>query len=149
MKWVIIMDKIKKDFIVVYLARNALATLVITVVSFVYNLTDYYNILPLKAFNKLFADNLYTIVYFLLLWILNYLLFEIYKIIVDGLKGTNNFNRLTISKWSVSYGSILPLVVLVILVIIDFNQLFKINFILLVLFMFLRSVKEEMKYKKK
>lgn len=143
------MDKIKKDFIVVYLARNALATLVITVVSFVYNLTDYYNILPLKAFNKLFVDNLYTIVYFLLLWILNYLLFEIYKIIVDGLKETNNFSRLTISKWSVSYGSILPLAVLVILVIIDFNQLFKINFILLVLFMFLRSVKEEMKYRKK
>lgn len=143
------MDKIKKDFIVVYLARNALATLVITVVSFVYNLTDYYNILPLKAFNKLFADNLYTIVYFLLLWILNYLLFEIYKIIVDGLKGTKRFNRITISKWSISYGSILPLVVLAVLMVIDFNQLFKINFILLLVFMFLRSVKEEIKYRKK
>ena len=33
------MDKIKKDFIVIYLARNLLATFAITVFSFVYDIT--------------------------------------------------------------------------------------------------------------
>ncbi len=44
------MDKIKKDFIVIYLARNLLATFAITVFSFVYDITNYYNMLPLRAF---------------------------------------------------------------------------------------------------
>ena len=110
------MDKIKKDFIVIYLARNLLATFAITVFSFVYDITNYYNMLPLRAFIKIFADNFYTTAYFLLLWILNYLLFEIYKIVMDAL--------------------------------IDFNQLFKLNFILLAIFMLLRSIKEEFKQRK-
>lgn len=48
----------------------------------------------------------------------------------------------------IAYGSIIPIVILVILLIIDFNQLFKLNFILLVIFMLLRSIKEEFKQRK-
>lgn len=145
------MDKIKKDFMVIYLARNALATFVITVFSVVYNLTNYYNMLPLRAFIKIFADNFYTTTYFLLLWILNYLLFEIYKIIVDALKTEDKRHRkiMISGKETISYGSILPLILLFILLIIDFNQLFRLNFILLVIFMFMRSLKEEFKQRKK
>lgn len=145
------MDKIKKDFIVIYLARNALATFAITVFSFVYDLTNYYSMLPSRAFIKIFADNFYTTSYFLLLWILNYLLFEMYKIIVDLLKDSDNNHRMIIiqNKKIISYGSLIPLIIFFVLVVIDFNQLFKINFMLLTLFMFLRSVKEEIKYRKK
>ena len=93
------MDKIKKDFIVIYLARNLLATFAITVFSFVYDITNYYNMLPLRAFIKIFADNFYTTAYFLLLWILNYLLFEIYKIVMDALKDRNkNHGKLVIKR---------------------------------------------------
>lgn len=145
------MDKIKKDFIIIYLARNALATFVITTASFVYSLTDYYKMLPLRAFIKIFADNFYTTVYFLLLWILNYLLFEIYKIGIDALKDKDKYHGKIVigNKEVLSYGSILPLVILFILVLIDFNQLFRMNFILLALFMLLRSIKEEIKQRKK
>ena len=144
------MDKIKKDFIVIYLARNLLATFAITVFSFVYDITNYYNMLPLRAFIKIFAVNFYTTAYFLLLWILNYLLFEIYKIVMDALKDRNkNHGKLVIKgKETIAYGSIIPIVILVILLIIDFNQLFKLNFILLVIFMLLRSIKEEFKQRK-
>ena len=144
------MDKIKKDFIVIYLARNLLATFAITVFSFVYDITNYYNMLPLRAFIKIFADNFYTTAYFLLLWILNYLLFEIYKIVMDALKDRNkNHGKLVIKgKEMIAYGSIISIVILVILLIIDFNQLFKLNFILLVIFMLLRSIKEEFKQRK-
>lgn len=145
------MDKIKKDFIIIYLARNALATFVITTASFVYSLTDYYNMLPLRAFIKIFTDNFYTTVYFLLLWILNYLLFEIYKIGIDALKDKDKHHGKVVigNKEVLSYGSILPLVILFILIIIDFNQLFRMNFILLAIFMLLRSIKEEIKQRKK
>lgn len=145
------MDRIKKDFIVIYLARNLLATFAITVFSFVYSLTSYYNMLPLRAFIKIFADNFYTTAYFLLLWILNYLLFEIYKIIIDALKDKEKSHRKIIikGKKTIAYGTVIPLVLLIIFLIIDFNQLFRLNFILLVIFMFLRSIKEEIKQRKK
>lgn len=144
------MDKLKKDFIVIYLARNALATLMITIVSFVYDLTNYYGMLPIRAFAKIFTDSFYTVTYFMLLWILNYLLFEIYKMIVDMLKdGKKQHAAIVIKDKRITYGSIIPLTSLIILLVIDFNQLFKVNFILLSLFMFLRSVKEEIKQRKK
>ena len=145
------MDKIKKDFIVFYLIRNAVATFVITCISFIYSLMDYYRITFLVALNKTFVDNFYTTVYFLLLWILNYLLFEIYKIIVDVIKSKSKHhgNLFIGNKATIPVGSIIPVVILIILLLIDFNQLFKINFVLLMLFMFARSIKEIIKERKK
>ena len=145
------MDKIKKDFIVFYLIRNAVATFVITCISFIYSLMDYYRITFLGSLNKTFVDNFYTTVYFLLLWILNYLLFEIYKIIVDVIKSKSKHhgNLFIGNKATIPVGSIIPVVILIILLLIDFNQLFKINFVLLMLFMFARSIKEIIKERKK
>ncbi|WP_027090717.1 hypothetical protein [Thomasclavelia saccharogumia] len=142
------MDKIKKDFIVFYLMRNAVATFIITICSFVYDFMNYFNMTSTRAIIKIFSDNFYTTVYFLLLWILNYLLFEMYKIIIDSFRKENKEHAKVIinDKEVISYGTLLPLVILVILLLVKFNQLFRINFILLVLFMLLRSLKEEFKY---
>lgn len=141
------MNKIKKDFIIFYLIRNAVATFVITCISFVYSLMDYYQITFLGAFNKIFTDNFYTTVYFLLLWILNYLLFEIYKITIDVIKSKSKYhaNLFIGNKKVMPLSSIIPLVILIVLLLIDFDQLFKINFVLLMLFMFARSIKEIIK----
>lgn len=145
------MNKIKKDFIIFYLIRNAVATFVITCISFIYSLMDYYQITFLGAFNKIFIDNFYTTVYFLLLWILNYLLFEIYKIIIDVIKSKSKHhgNLFIGNKKAIPLGSIIPVIILIILLLIDFDQLFKINFVLLMLFMFARSIKEIIKERKK
>lgn len=145
------MNKIKKDFIIFYLIRNAVATFVITCISFIYSLMDYYQITFLGAFNKTFIDNFYTTVYFLLLWILNYLLFEIYKIIIDVIKSKSKHhgNLFIGNKKAIPLGSIIPVIILIILLLIGFDQLFKINFVLLMLFMFARSIKEIIKERKK
>ena len=145
------MNKLKKDFIIFYLARNAVATFIITLCSFVYDFTNYFNITVIRAIIKIFTDNFYITTYFLLLWILNYLLFEMYKIIIDTFRNEDKTHAKIIinGKSLVAYGTILPLIILIILLTIDFNQLFKINFILLSLFMLLRSIKEEIKYYKK
>lgn len=143
------MDKLKKDFMIIYLLRNALATLIITICAFVYNFMSYFNMTPMRALSKIFADNIYTTTYFLLLWILNYLLFEMYKIIIDALKKDKKHLKLIINNQEIiSYGCLVPLIVLIIILIIDFNQLFKVNFVLLTFFMLLRAVKEEIKYRK-
>lgn len=145
------MDRIKKDFIVFYLARNAVATFVITICAFVYDFMSYFNMTATRAVIKVFSDNFYTTVYFLLLWILNYLLFEMYKIIVDTFRKENKKHAkfMIDDKEIAAYGTLLPLVILIILLLVEFNQLFRVNFILLTLFMLLRSFKEEIKYCKK
>lgn len=145
------MDRIKKDFIVFYLMRNAIATFIITMCAFVYDFVNYFNMTSIRAVIKIFSDNFYTTVYFLLMWILNYLLFEMYKIIIDTFRKENKKHAKLIinGKETVAYGMILPLVILVILLVVEFNRLFRTDFILLTLFMLLRSFKEEIKYRKK
>ncbi|WP_455684612.1 hypothetical protein [Thomasclavelia sp.] len=142
------MDKLKKDFIIFYLARNAVATFIITLCSFVYDFSKYFNITIVRAIIKIFTENIYITTYFLLLWILNYLLFEMYKIIIDTFRNDDKTHaKITINdKHLVAYGTIIPLIILIVIIIIDFNQLFKINFILLSIFMLIRSIKEEIKY---
>ena len=100
---------------------------------------------------KVFVDNIYTTLYFLLLWILNYLLFEIYKIMVDGIKHNGKIEiRFKIGdKKIISYDVIVLIVIFVLLLFIEFERLFRFNFILLILFMILRGIKEEIKYYKK
>ncbi|MFR5749184.1 MAG: hypothetical protein ACLUD4_09690, partial [Thomasclavelia spiroformis] len=85
------------------------------------------------------------------LWILNYLLFEIYKIVVDGIKHDGKIEiRLKIGdKKIISYDVIILIVIFILLIFIEFERLFRFNFILLVLFMILRGIKEEIKYYKK
>ncbi|WP_296879649.1 hypothetical protein [Thomasclavelia sp.] len=143
------MNKIKKDFIVFYLIRNAVATFLIAGFSFCYSLINYYQITFLGALKKIFIDNFYTTVYFLLLWIFNYLLFEIYKTIVVILK-SKKIGKIKILNHEIFFlESLLPLFIMIVLLVIDFNQLFKINFVLLMLFMIARSIKEIIKDNKK
>lgn len=144
------MDKLKKDFIVFYLMRNAVATFIITLCAFMYDFSNYFNMTWIRAIIKTFTDNIYTTVYFLLLWILNYLLFEIYKIVVDAFRKDNKTHARLVIKGKVflAYGTILPLLILIVLIILDFNQLFKANFIMLTIFMIFRSIKEDVKYYK-
>ena len=73
----------KKDKMTLYMLRNALSTLVIAFVSFMISLISYYECSFLEAIQRLFLVNIYTTLYFLLLWLLDYMIFEISKIIFD------------------------------------------------------------------
>ena len=73
----------RKDKMTLYMLRNALSTLVIAFVSFMISLISYYECSFVEALRRLFFVNIYTTLYFLLLWLLNYMIFEISKIIFD------------------------------------------------------------------
>lgn len=144
------MDKIKKEVTLIYLACNAIVTFFITMSAFVLDFMNYFNMTINRAIVKLFTDNIYTTLYFMLLWILNYLIFEIYKIFIEGLAERKKYIlRLKINKkLSIAYDLIVLFLVLIFLIIIKMDDLFKINFVLLDLFMIIKAVKEEIKYHK-
>ena len=75
--------KLKKDFIVLYLARNGIMTFLITLFTFSLDLSNYYQISFPATIPYIFFNNIFTLMYFFLLWIFNYLLFELFKIIND------------------------------------------------------------------
>ena len=75
--------KLKKDFIVLYLARNGIMTFLITLLTFSLDLSNYYQISFPATIPYIFFNNIFTLMYFCLLWIFNYLLFELFKIIND------------------------------------------------------------------
>ena len=78
-------------------------------------------------------------------------MFEIYKIVVDGIKydGKIKIRPKIGDKKIISYDVIILIVIFILLIFIEFERLFRFNFILLVLFMILRGIKEEIKYYKK
>lgn len=79
------MSKAKKDVMIIYVFRNGIATFIISIIAFVYHIMEYYSITVMAAIQRTFFNNVFTILYFLLLWMLNYLLFEIYKILYDSI----------------------------------------------------------------
>ena len=128
----------KKDKMTLYMLRNALSTLVIAFVSFMISLISYYECSFLEAIQRLFLVNIYTTLYFLLLWLLDYMIFEISKIIFDTYE-----NILT-------YKFILVLcLIAIILFFVPMLDLFQCNFIFLCLFIALRQVKQLYIHKKR
>lgn len=73
----------KKDLMMIYMFRNAFATLFIAVISFFISIMLYYHCDIAEAIKRLFVYDIYTTLYFILLWIFNYMIFEVSKILYD------------------------------------------------------------------
>ena len=128
----------RKDKMTLYMLRNAFSTLLIAFVSFMISLISYYECSFVEALRRLFFVNIYTTLYFLLLWLLNYMIFEISKIIFDTYE-----NILT-------YKFILVLcLVAIILFFVPMLDLFQWNFIFLCLFIALIQIKQLYIHKKR
>lgn len=128
----------RKDKMTLYMLRNAFSTLLIAFVSFMISLISYYECSFVEALRRLFFVNIYTTLYFLLLWLLNYMIFEISKIIFDTYE-----NILT-------YKFILVLcLVAIILFFVPMLDLFQWNFFFLCLFIALRQIKQLYIHKKR
>jgi len=76
-------QKRKKDFITVYMLRNAFATLIATFFAFLLSLIHFYQCTFAEVLQRLFVYDIYTTLYFVLLWVFDYLIFEVSKIIYD------------------------------------------------------------------
>lgn len=128
----------RKDKMTLYMLRNAFSTLLIAFVSFMISLISYYECSFVEALRRLFFVNIYTTLYFLLLWLLNYMIFEISKIIFD------------IYENILTYKFILVLcLVAIILFFVPMLDLFQWNFIFLCLFIALRQIKQLYIHKKR
>lgn len=141
------MEKMKKDLSVVYLGISAVVTLIATLIAFIYNFVNYFDITIVEVFEKIFNENIYITLYFLLLWILNYLLFEIYKIILNILR-LDIKKELYIKikgKKLISYDVLGLIVILILLLLLNIDSLFKVNFIILIVLMFCKSIIANMK----
>lgn len=144
------MDNLKKEWMLIYMCRNGIATFTITLIAFLVDLTNYYHATTMYALQRIFTNNIYTIMYFLMIWIVNYLLFEIFEIIVDMCSDIYK-DKITNSKGLdyITIGSIiLPIIIAGIVYMTVTSVLFKTNFCLLLVFIVLRSCKEYYKKRK-
>lgn len=132
------MTSIRKDMITLYMFRNAFSTLIIAFISFMISLISYYECTVIEAIQRLLLVNIYTTLYFLLLWLLDYMIFEISKIIYDTYESI------------LTYKSCIVLcIIAVILYLVPMMDLFQWNFIFLCLFIALRQVKQLWIHKKR
>ena len=144
------MNNLKKEWMIIYMCRNGIATFIITLIAFLFDLTNYYHSTVSYAMQRIFTNNIYTVMYFLMIWILNYLVFEIFEIVIDTCKEMYK-DKIPMIK-GIDYltiGSIVLPLVLASIVYISVNSvLFKINFCFLLVFMAMRSCKEYYKKRK-
>lgn len=120
--------------------RNGIATFLIALVAFVYHLMEYYHISIMQAASRVVMQNIYTILYFLLVWFLNYSLFEIYKIAYDIGR-----EKLDI-KIRMAIFIVLPICMMAVMAFV-LPPLFNFNGILLGIFMIARTIRRMIKQK--
>lgn len=139
-------SKLKKDFIVLYLARNGIMTFIITLLSMSYDLSHYYQISFINGIEKIFSNSIFTWLYFMLIWVFNYLIFEIYKIISDAYRNKFCISFKIKGHRCSFYLSIIIMIGLSLVVMISpLVRLFKVDLISMFVFMILRSFKEMIK----
>lgn len=138
--------KLKKDFIVLYLARNGIMTFFITLCAFGIDLSNYYQISLTDTIPYLFVNNIFTFMYFCLVWIFNYLLFELFKIMSDWYDETHHQTYKFMyheHNYSISWMMyVLMIILLIIIQVIPLPNLFHYDAYLMFGFMVLRSLKQ-------
>ena len=122
---------VHKDRIHLYMLRNLLGTFFVSVCAFVLSLMCFYGCGLIEAIQRLVMYDVYTTLYFLLLWLCDYLIFEVSKILYDAYQ-----ERLL-------YKPIIGLVLLgIISFILPIHSLFQFNLILLCILIIMRIVKQ-------
>lgn len=138
--------KWKKDFIILYLARNGIMTFLITLGSFGFDLAKYYHIHFIQTFPYLFSNNIFTFMYFCLVWIFNYLLFELFKILSDWYDESHHHTLKLMyheHNYAISWMMYIIMFILFVLIqIIDLPTLFHLDAYFMLSFMILRSLKQ-------
>ena len=99
-----------------------------------------------KTYKEIIFNNIFTLMYFCLLWIFNYLLFELFKIINDWYD-ENHYQTLKFMyhehNYSISWMIyVIMAILLVIIQIVQLTTLFHIDAYLMFGFMILRSLKQ-------
>ena len=131
------MDK-SKDHMITYVLKSYVLTMGIAFVSMVSSLISFYQCHMLEAVRRVLLYDLYTTLYFLLIWILNYIIFELSVILYDMYK-----NKV---KWF--YSLVICALCGIVALNIPMLDLFRYNFSLLALLVFVRIFRHLIKDKK-
>ena len=126
-----------KDRITIYFFRNYLATVTIAIISMSASIISFYQCTLLEATRRMFLYDVYTTLYLLLLWMVNYIIFEISKILYDMYK----------DKVKYYYSCTVCVIAGLIALCIPMLDLFQYNFSLLALLVLVRMLKELVKDK--
>lgn len=120
-----------KDRISLYMFRNMIATFFVAFIAMMISLSQFYHCDISQCLQRLFFYDMYTLLYFVLLWLFNYLFFEISKILYDLYEEKITF---------------IPCIVLVVLSIVVYyvpiRDLFQYNISFLFLLITVRMIKE-------
>lgn len=120
-----------KDRIHLYMFRNLLATCMIAIASFLLSLIHFYQCEFIEAMQRLFVYDIYTTLYFLLMWLGDYLIFEISKIIYDEYEKKVTF-----------IPCLFLMVICVLVFYLPIHELFQYNLCLLGALILLRMIKQ-------
>ena len=124
------MDK-SKDCISIYFFRNYLATFTIAIVSMCISIITFYQCSLVEAIRRIFLYDMFTALYLMLLWMVNYIVFEISKILYDMYK----------EKIKSSYSCAICAVFAILALVFPMQDLFQYNFSLLALLVLVRMLK--------
>ena len=120
-----------KDRISLYMFRNMIATFFVAFLAMMISLNQFYDCDVAQCLQRLFLFDVYTLLYFVLLWLFDYLFFEISKILYDLYEEKITF---------------IPCIVLSIFIVgvyfIPMRDLFQYNVSFLFLLIILRMIKE-------
>lgn len=129
--------RLKKDLMTIYMFRNAFATLIVAFMAFMISLKLYYQCSVGEVIQRIYAHDIYTTTYFILIWAIDYLIFEVSKIFYDAYRERVTF---------------VPCIILVVLSIgiyfIPILDLFQYNICFLFLLICVRMIKEMWKRKR-
>lgn len=125
------MSKARKDLMTIYMFRNAVATLLGAFMAFVISFVHFYHCSLIHAIQRLFLNDIYTMLYFILLWLFDYVVFEMSKTIYD------------IYEEKVTFVPVIGLVMICVVVFfIPMLDLFQYNLFFLCVLIAMRMVKE-------
>lgn len=128
------MNNIKKDFVILYMLRNFLGTFAVVMCAFILAISSYYDCTLIETVQRIFVNDIFTLAYFMLLWVFDYLIFEASKIICD-------IYAKSISIISISIVGICAIICLL----LPITALFKYDFCFLLLLIALRMFKQFVK----
>ncbi|MDD3809932.1 MAG: hypothetical protein PHS94_06630 [Erysipelotrichaceae bacterium] len=122
------MDKNKFKNIPFSLLLNLAATFIVALVANLVAIAGYYRITPFAGLARLFFDNIYTAGYFVLLWLMNFVIFEAVNEIFEHV---SKIRTIAIFNHKIPGVMLAGFVVTVAVLALDPPAVFKSNFIIL------------------
>lgn len=121
----------EKDKIVSYLGRNIAAVFMVTMISLLLSIIDYYHCDVTEGIQRIFVYNGITFLYFLLLCSLNYCLFEFFKVFMEAFEQIVSM-----------IGICCFLIIAILIYFLPIHSLFHYNFSLMAILIMLRLCKQ-------